>query len=275
MNSLDSSEEAIELLQKLGLKEYESRTFVALTRLHNATAKDISDHSSVPRTRVYDAVSILESKGLVETQHSTPQQFRAVGTDEAVKTLEKEYQSRTKQLEEALREVTAVPAGTDSDDSHEVWALAGSTAIENRTERLINNTQREVFLLIGHEATLTPGLKESLQDITNRGARVLVGTPFADLRDELHQAVSDADVFVSGIEWLQHSTQPNDDVIISRLLLADKNTILVGTLKPSEHSDQLVEQAIFGQGYGNGVVTIIRRLLANGQENTDSNGFSN
>lgn len=52
MKSLDSSEEVIELLKELGLKEYESRTFVALTRLHNATAKGISVHSSVPRTRV-------------------------------------------------------------------------------------------------------------------------------------------------------------------------------------------------------------------------------
>ena len=40
--------EAIELLQELGLKEYEARCFVALTRLPFGTAKEISDVASAP-----------------------------------------------------------------------------------------------------------------------------------------------------------------------------------------------------------------------------------
>ncbi|WP_342764001.1 TrmB family transcriptional regulator [Halococcus hamelinensis] len=64
-----TEEEVIDLLQDLGLKEYEAKCFAALTRLSSGTAKEISDTAEVPRTRVYDAVRVLESSGLVEIQH--------------------------------------------------------------------------------------------------------------------------------------------------------------------------------------------------------------
>ena len=102
MDEISNQEYAIELLQQLGLKEYEAKSFVALARRQKGTAKDISETSEVPRTRVYDAIRVLESKGLVETQHSNPQVFRAVTIDEAVNTLRSEYVDRTESLRSAL-----------------------------------------------------------------------------------------------------------------------------------------------------------------------------
>jgi hypothetical protein len=94
MDDVSNRDQAVELLQQLGLKEYEAKSFVALARRQRGTAKDISETSEVPRTRVYDAVRVLESKGLVETQHSNPQVFRAVSIDEAVSTLQSESSAR-------------------------------------------------------------------------------------------------------------------------------------------------------------------------------------
>lgn len=268
MESLESSEQAIDLLQELGLKEYESRTFVTLTRVPNATAKEISEHSSVPRTRVYDAVNVLESKGLVETQRSTPQRFRAVGTEEAVKTLQKEYQSRTASLEDALKELSPVERGIDGDDPHEIWALSGSRAIENRTEQLISEAKDEVFLIAGHKDVLTAELENTLRDATDTGIRVLIGTISSDLKEEIRAAVPKADTFISGVDWLQQAPEPDDDIIISRILLVDQNTILVSTIKGSADTESLAEHAIFGKGFENGIVALIRRLMTSGLNNT-------
>lgn len=52
MADVTEGNESIELLQQLGLKEYEARAFVALTRVEAGTAKDIAELSEVPRTRV-------------------------------------------------------------------------------------------------------------------------------------------------------------------------------------------------------------------------------
>ena len=75
MDGNSNHTKAIELLQELGLKQYEAKSFVALSRLPSGTAKEMSEVSEVPRTRIYDAIRVLESKGLVEIQHSNPQRF--------------------------------------------------------------------------------------------------------------------------------------------------------------------------------------------------------
>jgi len=70
MTENETTREAISLLQDLGLQEYEARCFMALNQLPNGTAKEIHEISEVPRTRVYDAIRVLESQGLVEVQHT-------------------------------------------------------------------------------------------------------------------------------------------------------------------------------------------------------------
>ena len=129
MDDITNQEQAIELLQQLGLKEYEAKSFVALARRQRGTAKDISDTSEVPRTRVYDAIRVLESKGLVETQHSNPQVFRAVSVDEAVNTLQSEYVERTESLRNTLSGLDPIDGDEQTETTHEVCPSPGTKAL--------------------------------------------------------------------------------------------------------------------------------------------------
>lgn len=52
----DNLNEAVEVLQQLGLKEYEAKCFAGLSLLSSGTAKQVNDTTDVPRTRVYDAI---------------------------------------------------------------------------------------------------------------------------------------------------------------------------------------------------------------------------
>ena len=91
MSTDNTLDEAVEVLQQLGLKEYEAKCFVGLSRLSTGTAKQLSEITDVPRTRIYDAVRVLEAQGLVVIQHSSPQRFRAVPLEEATETLRDQY----------------------------------------------------------------------------------------------------------------------------------------------------------------------------------------
>jgi len=147
MATTENLKEAIEVLQQLGLKEYEARCFVGLSRLEAGTAKQLSEMTEVPRTRVYDAIRVLEAQGLVEIQHSRPQRFRAVPLDEATETLRDQYEARVQRLHDVLDPVEIV----DSDDDsaiQQVWAMAGRAGIENRTNQLILEATDEVVLVI-------------------------------------------------------------------------------------------------------------------------------
>lgn len=263
MDELSNQDQAVELLQELGLKEYEAKSFVALTRLPRGTAKEISEHSAVPRTRVYDAIRVLESKGLVETQHSSPQQFRAVDIDEAVATLRSEYEERIEVLEKTLQGLDSV-VDDRAESTHAVWALSGSSAITSRTQQLIDDATREIVVVLGHEGLFTEQLADSLAAAHQRDVTVAVGTSTEGLRERVQEALPAVEVFVSGLEWLGHSTLPDDDTEIGRLLLVDGETILVSTFTEAAGDGREHEQAVFGQGFDNGLVAITRRLMATG-----------
>ena len=266
MNEISNQQQAIELLQQLGLKEYEARCFVALARLPKGTAKEISETSDVPRTRVYDAIRVLETKGLVEIQHSNPQQFRAVPIEEAAETLRQEYESRTDTLVEALTAIEPEePDGGDEEITHEVWALSGTTAITNRTQQLIDAAGREIILIVGRDEVITDELLKQLQAAVDTGLTVLIGTQTEEIRAQVAETLPDAEVFVSGLEWLHSSPlETGDDTTISRLLLIDKNTILVSSVHEMDTGGIESEKAVFGRGFDNGIVVIARRLMATG-----------
>ncbi|WP_178917882.1 TrmB family transcriptional regulator [Natronomonas gomsonensis] len=264
MDHTSKQEQAIGLLQELGLKEYEAKSFVALTRRQSGTAKDISETSEVPRTRVYDAIRVLEEKGLVETQHSNPQVFRAVSIDEAINTLQAEYTERTESLRDTLRGLEPVEDTESTDVTHEVWMLSDDQGITSRTEQLIEQAEKEVILVVGHESIFTDRLAEQLGVAQRRGVDVIVGTIDEALHAEIQQSLPDVEVFVSELEWLSQSPLPDDDTEISRLLMVDREAILVSSFTETEAERREHEQGVFGTGFDNGLVTIVRRLMATG-----------
>ena len=76
----------------------------------------------------------------------------------------------------------------------------------------------------------------------------------------MQSAVPGATTFVSGLEWLHGENTAEDDTAIGRLLLVDRGSMLVSSIMPESKA----EQAIFGEGFGNGLIVIARRLMAEG-----------
>lgn len=255
MSTNDAIEEAVDVLQELGLKEYEAKCFAGLSQLSTGTAKELSEVTDVPRTRVYDAIRVLEAQGLVEIQHSSPQRFRAVPLEEATDTLRDRYDSRVQRLADALSRAEQLQPDEDK-SIQEVWAMSGGGAIENRTNQLIEDATEEVVLVIGEGSLLTAELVETLNAVDE--ANLIIGTVSEPLEHRVQDAVDGAETFVSGLEWL-HS-EDESETAIGRLLIADRSTILVSTLTPQTGE----EQAVFGGGFKNGLVVIARRLMSQG-----------
>jgi sugar-specific transcriptional regulator TrmB len=252
----EALDESISVLQQLGLKEYEAKCFVGLTRLTIGTAKQLSEVTEVPRTRIYDAIRVLEAQGLVEIRHTSPKQFRAVPLEEALETLRDQYQDRIERLEGLLDGMEDVEPSEET-PVQEVWSMTGATAVENRTEQLIDASESEVVFVIGHPSLLTDDLVDTLNRI-GPDVDLLVGTVTESLQEQVKSAVPGARTFVSGLEWLNDTT--DSGVVIGRLLLVDRSTILVSTVEP----DSGDEHAVFGGGFKNGLVVISRRLLSQG-----------
>ena len=261
MVSADEAE-VVELLQELGLKEYEAKCFAALTRLPHGTAKEISETAEVPRTRVYGAVRVLESKGLVEIQQGNPQYFRAVGVNEAVVILADHYSSRIDELDRALHDIESQQESTEQ-SPHEVWSLTGTTSIAVRAQEMVNAADEEVFLVIGAESMLTDDLYGSLEEAAATGTDVLVGALQSETREAIRDNVPHGEVFATGLEWLEGPITESEEASIGVLVMVDRSELLVSSRTPTDGGDP-IERAIYGSGFSNGLIVIARRLLSYG-----------
>ncbi|QLK27639.1 TrmB family transcriptional regulator [Natrinema zhouii] len=257
MTENETTREAISLLQDLGLQEYEARCFMALNQLPSGTAKEIHEISQVPRTRVYDAIRVLESQGLVEVQHTSPQVYRAVGVSEATQTLRQKYDSRIETLES-----TEIQDVEENEHVQEVWSLAGHEAIESRTIDLIDEAESEIALLVVDEDILSETMFDSLQRAVDKDLSMILGGQTDAITDALGAELPNTRVFETGLDWLT-GLESDDEVAISRILLVDRETLLIGSYYPSA-AGSAKEQAIFARGLENGIVVLLRRLVTAG-----------
>ena len=86
---------AVSLFRELGLTEYEAQVYVALLRLGMGTAREISETTDVPRTRIYDATERLADRGFVDVQHASPKAFRPASRETAMRKLNSDTRRRS------------------------------------------------------------------------------------------------------------------------------------------------------------------------------------
>lgn len=261
MTQDEPTQEAIDLLQDLGLQEYEARCFVALNQLPSGTAKEIHEISEVPRTRVYDAVRTLESQGLIEVQHSNPQEYRAVSIDEAMQTLQQKYTNRIESLETRLRS-TDIQETEGEEHMQEVWSLTGHEGIDARTHELIDGAESEIVFVVVDNDLLSDTLFEGLQLAADRDVSIMVGGETDAIIEPLGTELPTVSVFETDLDWLTSGS--DGDVAISRFLLVDREKLLIGSYYPDADDKKAQEQAVFATGLENGIVVLLRRLITMG-----------
>ena len=110
---------------------------------------------------------------------------------------------------------------------------------------------------------LTDALYESLEEAAATGTEVLVGALQSETREAIRDQVPEAEVFETGLEWLEGPTTGSEEASIGVLLMVDRSELLVSSQTPTE-GDKLTERAIYGNGFSNGLVVIARRLLSYG-----------
>ncbi|WP_253737091.1 TrmB family transcriptional regulator [Halohasta salina] len=259
MNDTGTSADVVEQLQQFGLKTYEAQCFVALSRVPQATAREISEISDVPRTRVYDAVEVLETNGLVTVQHTNPQVFRAVEISEAVDTLRRTYESRLRSVEESLETIDPITLEETTDVETEVWSLSGAEAITTRIERLLSAADSEVRLLAA--TGVDDSVAGELAAAADRGVTTAAGVIDDDgLSTPDVPAVDSLGIDVSPVDELGFPpvALPSAEAVLSSLLLVDGRRALVRTT-PTPTGDN--ERAICAAGETNGVVVFVHHLL--------------
>jgi sugar-specific transcriptional regulator TrmB len=90
------------ILEDFGLTKYEIDAYLALLPLGIAEAKDICERSGVPTSKIYDAMSRLESMGLVDVQQSRPKKYMARDVSTAIQRLQRKKEQEFQTIKEKL-----------------------------------------------------------------------------------------------------------------------------------------------------------------------------
>ncbi len=187
---LDMNKDALAILGRLGLNQYESKLYSALLTVGSASASDLSELAGIPRPRAYDVLTGLEKMGFVQTQPGRPTKFKAVKVDEAFENVKKrkttdfhkdieEMDRLSKELKQKVK--SDIPQET-TDASDYVWVLKDRANIYSKLESLINNAKGDIVI-----ATSNEGLRRKLgmyEDILkkakSRGTKIKFVVPSND-----------------------------------------------------------------------------------------------
>lgn len=253
---------AVDALCQLGLTEYEARCFVALTRLEQGTAKEISQLSDVPRSRVYDTVERLHQRGLADVQQSDPRKYRAVSKDEAFDKLRRDYNSTIETADEALGRVESAETAEEKG----VWAIADADHVRDRIKILLDGADEHIHLLIADETALKDDTLDRLAAASDRGVTVVVEVASEAVRDRIQQAVPDAHIVVP--EGLKE-THTVVKKWPGQLLMIDHQKVLTSGVEESDLPDMKTETAVWSHGLDHGVAAWVRELLEDRVDETE------
>lgn len=116
-------DERVDLLQAVGLTEAQARAYAALMRLERGTAREVSERSGIPRSRVYDVLRTLGRRGLLKSEGDA---YVAQPIGPVVDALRSEAWKRRHELaarrEYLAREYAPAPAEFDP---HQIRLLRG------------------------------------------------------------------------------------------------------------------------------------------------------
>jgi sugar-specific transcriptional regulator TrmB len=134
-------EKIVEGLRKLGLTEYEAKTYSALVGMGEASAREIHEICGVPRTRIYDILRDLTGKGYVEYVQGSPSYYRAVEPDRVIEKLRNELVASIDQSTSELLSLNLEAHG-----SSPVWCVRSEWGIKNRIRDFLDKVEQELIV---------------------------------------------------------------------------------------------------------------------------------
>lgn len=241
----DAESVAVEQLERFGLSSYAARTFVALASLGAGTAREVSQVSDVPRTRVYGAVEELQEQGLVDVQDSSPKRFWATSPETASRSFEHDFERRVDLLRSALDEIEPEERGSTEQN---VWTVDGGEAVGKHVHEFVDDAEEEI-VYTAVEELFSEDLLDALADAADRGVSVTVSGPSA-IEEQVHNVIPSVTTFDPPWDWSQSTP--------GRLVVVDGQRTLVSSF--SDNPGTISESAILGEGDGNSLVTVLKAI---------------
>lgn len=178
-----ANSESLDIFRELGMTTQQTKVYLALSRLEQATARAIAVAAQMDRAEVYRVIPELQKRGLIKKIITTPVAFRAIPLSEGLKILLQEnaekHEETCRQAEQFLRNFSNHNRKKPSQEDTDYCLISGLKAEECEFLRELKELQNSKdgifdwrFLLFGinryfeeNKAALERGVK--IRNITH------------------------------------------------------------------------------------------------------------
>lgn len=205
-------------------------------------------HIHLPKLDVAGLVSYDETEQLVAAGANPP--LEAVGGDEELSGLQ------------YLLPHVDEPQPAD----RSLWTIQGAENVAGRAQALFDAADDELFMLLTTTALLEGDSLPLLRDALDRDVDVCIGTRTQAVRDRVREALPETLVWEPQFDFL---SLPPEQETVGRLVLADREAVLLGTLCEAADGDPESVQAITSEGADEPLVVLVQQLLGSRLDHLD------
>jgi len=155
------------ILIQLGLSDYEAKAYVALLSNQPATAYEISKHSGVPSSKIYEIVSRMAGKGLflaVNEAQARGKQYFAISVEDFVARKKAETDDQTSLL------LNAAQGLGNKGDANIIWPMNDESLVYSKARQLIKDAVGTCLISLWPEDL--EHLDKELRQASIRGVKV-------------------------------------------------------------------------------------------------------
>jgi DNA-binding transcriptional ArsR family regulator len=151
--------------------------------------------------------------------------------------------------------------------SGDIWTLEGRDNVTERGRALCESAQEELFMMFTLEGTVETACVRRIQDALDRGVDVYLGTQNKQLRDLIREHAPEVVIWEPQLDWLN---LPPSREKVGRLIMADREELLIGTIGEAGPDGIPNETAITGAGEDNPLVMLLREMLGSRLDHLDA-----
>lgn len=237
--------EPVKELKLMGLTDYEAKVFIALHRIEEGTASQISKVSKVPRVSVYEVMRSLEVKGAIIVEQGKPLRYRLMPLDPALENLEKNRKEEIERMSVDLEsaKISIIQNLKDDEVSAQIeeesyWTIRGDEKVKAKIRELISRAKTE--LKVGMSGDIWDFI-EDLKEAEKRGVFLSVIVP-----PEVEGNFGLSNVY--GIEsdelnnFFHHGRSNNMGITSGSLVVADDRECIISVVNWDEGKEPLREK---------------------------------
>ncbi len=159
-------------LEAMGLTEYEAKAYLNLIQTGTSNAGNLSKTAEIPHSKIYEVLTRLEKKKLIEVQKGRPLFFKAIKPSNALKGMENElkdnlkheltqkqsdlentYEKKLSQISKAHNQLGELDNFYEKNAAIEpteefIWTIRGKDNLNSQAKEIIQSATTEARLMM-------------------------------------------------------------------------------------------------------------------------------